>query len=86
MVGIRFGYPPEDCVVGEVTLPEPGQVPGLLEAGAIASPQERLLLPPGGYVARYAYVICGADGEAACDTRLDEAISQVGLRYEPLLS
>jgi biotin carboxylase len=84
VVGIRFGYPPEDCVVGEVTLPEPGQVPGLLEAGAIAGPGERLLLPPGGYVGRHAYVICGATDEAACDTRLDEAIGQVGLSYEPL--
>jgi len=84
VTGIRFGYPPEDCVVGEITLPAPGQVPGLLEAGALASPGERLLLPPGGYISRYAYVICGAGDEAACDARLAEAIGQVSLRGDPL--
>ncbi|WP_431676667.1 ATP-grasp domain-containing protein [Kitasatospora sp. KL5] len=82
--GIRFLYPKQDCTVTRVHLPAPGEVPGLVAAEAMVEPGARLLLPPGGYLSRYAYVICSADGPEACRARLDEAERAVLLDATPL--
>lgn len=71
--GIRFCYPPEDGRVQSITMPRPEDVVGLVEATAMAAPGTRLLLPPRGYLNRYAFVICSADSPTACVAALDEA-------------
>jgi biotin carboxylase len=83
-VGIRFLYPPEDCRVTSVRLPEPGAVPGLLAAGAIAQPGEAVRLPPRAHIGRHAYVICTAADGPTCEARLERAAALVDLAYEPL--
>lgn len=83
-VGIRFGYPPEDCEVQSVSLPEVGPVAGLLHGEALVEPGSELRLPPGGYIARHSYVICEAETQQACLERLDAALGQVELDWRPL--
>ncbi len=85
-VGIRFAYPPQDCRVRGVALPEPGALPGLLEAAVLAEPGAELNLPPKGYISRYAYLIATAADPAAVDARLDAALAATELDYEPVLS
>jgi biotin carboxylase len=82
--GIRFLYPPQDCRVLEVRVPEPASVPGLLEARAIVQPGAELRLPPSTHLCRHAYVLAVAPGPAECEAALDQAAALVGLRYEPL--
>ena len=81
---IRFVYPPEDCRVVDATVPEPGAVPGLVEARAMASPGTRLRLPPRAHLGRYGYLICTADDPAECEARLDAAAKLADVHYEPL--
>ncbi len=81
-VGIRFAYPPEDCRVLDITVPEPGSLPGLLESSAMVPAGRELRLPPKGYLGRYAYAICTADDPVGCAARLDAAIGQARLSYE----
>jgi biotin carboxylase len=82
--GIRFLYPPQDCRVIEVTVPEPGAVPGLVEAHPIAQPGAVVRLPPHAHLGRHAYVIAVAESSTDCELALDRAASLVELRYEPL--
>ncbi|MET9081899.1 ATP-grasp domain-containing protein [Streptomyces sp. NPDC004237] len=81
-VGIRFGYPPEDCVVRSVTLPADAE--GLLAAEAMADPGTELRLPPNGYLARHSYVIVTGAGPVLTTARLDTAAALVTLDHEPL--
>ncbi|MFI6244744.1 ATP-grasp domain-containing protein [Streptomyces sp. NPDC051016] len=81
-VGIRFGYPPEDCVVRSVTLPATAE--GLLAAEAMADPGTELRLPPNGYLARHSYVIVTGADPALTTARLDTAAALVTLDHEPL--
>jgi biotin carboxylase len=83
-VGIRFLYPPEDCRVLDVSVPEIGEISGLIAARALVASGASLRLPPRAHIDRYAYVICTADDPAACAERLDEATAQITLNYEPL--
>lgn len=82
-IGIRFLYPPLDCRVREVSLPRPGRN-GLLEAAPMAEPGAELRLPPRGYIARYAFVICTADDVESCRTALERAAGQASLVYDQL--
>lgn len=81
--GIRFLYPPEDCRVIEVALPEAGAVPGLREARAIAEPGAVVRLPPNAHLGRHALVLAVADTPARCQDVLDRSAALVQLRYEP---
>ncbi|MGW4285973.1 ATP-grasp domain-containing protein [Streptomyces sp. NPDC004673] len=81
-VGIRFGYPPEDCEVRSV-LP-PTEAEGLLAAEAIAEPGTELRLPPNGYLGRHSYVIVTGADPAETDARLDAAAALVRLDAKPL--
>lgn len=76
-VGIRFANPPRDGRVGQVHLPDPGTLPGLLEAKAIVPPGTVVRLPPRGFMSRYGYVICRAGTPEGCDAALTTALSQV---------
>lgn len=82
--GIRFLYPPVDCRVLEVSVPDPASVAGLLQAGVIAQPGTELRLPPSTHLCRHAYVLAVAPTPAECQSALDEAAALVRLRYEPL--
>lgn len=82
--GIRFLYPPEDCRVLDVSVPEVGGVPGLVAARAMVASGATVRLPPRAHIGRYAYVICTADDPAECAARLAEAAAQIALNHEPL--
>jgi biotin carboxylase len=82
--GVRFLYPPEDCRVVEIAVPEPAAVPGLLAAHAMVAPGDAVRLPPRTHIGRYAYVICTADDPATCAARLEDAATLVELKYEAL--
>ena len=82
VVGIRFGYPAQDCVVRSISLPPGG--PGLVQASAMVGPGTELRLPPGGYIARHSFVICEADDPASCAERLAAAAARVQLDAEPI--
>jgi biotin carboxylase len=81
-VAIRFLYPPQDCRVLEVCLPEPDAAPGLVAAHAIARPGDMLRLPPRAHIARFAYVICAADDPGSCADRLEAAAKLTTIRYQ----
>jgi biotin carboxylase len=82
--GIRFLYPPQDCRVVSVSVPEPGAVAGLVEARAIAEPGAVLRLPPNAHLGRYAYVLAVADTAQQCQSALDAAAALAELDYRPL--
>lgn len=84
-VGIRFGYPPEDCEVLGIDVPEPDPAAGLLATLGLVEPGAELRLPPGGYISRHAYVICTAASPGECDERLSAAAARVRLRWRPLV-
>lgn len=77
---IRFFYPTEDAIVRGVELP--AAVPGLHLAEATAREGAVLRLPPRGYLARYAQLICVADGPARARAAVDAASAAVRLRYD----
>jgi hypothetical protein len=83
-VGIRFCYPPEDCRVVGITVPEPESAAGLLEAHAMAAPGDAVRLPPRAHMSRHAFVICTGDEPSVCGSRLSAAAERVRLRYETL--
>jgi biotin carboxylase len=80
-VGVRFLYPPQDCVVEEITLPD--AVAGLLGARRMVAPGARLQLPPRAHLGRYAYVVCEGRDPAQCDARLDRAAALTALTWSP---
>lgn len=82
--GIRFRYPPEDCRVLDVSVPDVGGVPGLVTARAMVAAGDIVRLPPRAHIDRYAYVICTADHPDACAARLEEAAALITLHHERL--
>ncbi|HEX8096118.1 ATP-grasp domain-containing protein [Jatrophihabitans sp.] len=82
--GIRFLYPPQDCRVLEVSVPDPASVPNLVQAHAMAGPGTELRLPPSTHLCRHAYVLAVAPSRGECEAALDQAAALVELRYEPL--
>ncbi|TCC07874.1 ATP-grasp domain-containing protein [Kribbella soli] len=83
-VGIRFCYPPEDCRVVEITVPEPGSAPGLVEAHPMVGSGVTVRLPPRAHIGRHAYVVCSADDLATLADRLTAAADLVHLKYDAL--
>jgi biotin carboxylase len=77
---IRFFYPAEDSIVRAVDLP--GDLPGLHLAEATARDGAILRLPPRGYLARYAQLICVASSREAARAAADAASAAVTLRYD----
>jgi biotin carboxylase len=82
--GIRFLYPPEDCQVLEVAVPEPGAVHGLLEARPMVPPGAEVRLPPNAHLGRFAYVLAIGPTRETCEAALEQAAALVKLRYQPL--
>jgi biotin carboxylase len=83
-VGVRFGYPPQDCVVESVSVPQSAPDNGVLAAAALVDPGAELRLPPAGFIARHSYVICAGSDPDDCAALLDKALSQVRLTASPL--
>jgi biotin carboxylase len=82
-VGIRFCYPPEDCQVRSVDLPDLDPELGIVAAVALASPGTELRLPPREYVSRHSYVICEGRDLESCRRRLESAASRLVLDWRP---
>jgi ATP-grasp domain/ATP-grasp N-terminal domain len=82
--GIRFLYPPVDCRVVRVSLPEAGTPPGLICAQPMVVPGEAVYLPPRAHLGRYAFLIACTSKPATCEESLDEAASRSGVELEPL--
>ncbi|MBI3687573.1 MAG: ATP-grasp domain-containing protein [Actinobacteria bacterium] len=82
--GVRFLHPPTDSVLRRLTLPQPGRAPGLVRAERLTPDGAVLLLPPRGYLSRYAYLICEANDPAECGALLDGASAQVEAILEPV--
>ena len=80
--GIRFLYPPRDCRVLSIRVPEPDPALGIHRAVALATPGMELRLPPNGYVSRYAYIICEAAAAAACASFLEAAAGRAELAWQ----
>jgi biotin carboxylase len=83
-VGVRFGYPPQDCVVESVSVPPGAPDNGVLAAAALVDPGAELRLPPAGFIARHSYVICAGTDPDDCAALLDKTLSQVQLTASPL--
>jgi biotin carboxylase len=81
--GIRFLYPPADCTVRSAAAS--GQPPpaAVHRALVTAAPGQELLLPPRGYLSRYAYVIALAGTLAEVEETLGKAELLVELDAEP---
>lgn len=84
-VGVRFGYPQQDCVVESVSVPEREQGNGVLAAAALVEPGAELRLPPAEFISRHAYVICSGSNSDECGALLDKALSNVRLTAHALL-
>lgn len=82
--GIRFLYPPRDGRIRSVALPAPAAVPGLVQAAQVAADGTRLLLPPRGFLSRYAFVICRGESVAQCQAALDRAAAATVLELDPI--
>jgi biotin carboxylase len=78
-VGVRFGYPPQDCVVESVSVPQSAPDNGVLAAATLVDPGAELRLPPAGFIARHSYVICAGRDPDDCAALLDTALAQVRL-------
>ncbi|MFJ6758301.1 ATP-grasp domain-containing protein [Streptomyces sp. NPDC091273] len=72
-VGIRFLYPHQNGTVRSVDVPAAPDTPGLLEANVMVRPGTTLLLPPDGYLSRYANVICAGEDRPDCEEHLAKA-------------
>ncbi|MGI5237780.1 ATP-grasp domain-containing protein [Dactylosporangium sp. CA-139066] len=83
-VGVRFAYPPEDCVVDSVTLPAVDPARGVLAAVALVKPGDRMQLPPAEFISRYAYVIGEGSDPRQCAAALDAAQAQIRLTARAL--
>jgi biotin carboxylase len=82
--GIRFLYPPENCRVVEIAVPEPGAVPGLVAAHRMVAPGALVRLPPHAHIGRYACLIAVTGDPVTCSAALADAAEQVRLKYEAL--
>jgi biotin carboxylase len=84
LVGVRFLYPPVDCVVRSVSLPSPGSLPGLLEAVQVTPDGGVIRLPPAAHIQRYGYLIATGASREDCDSRLRAAEAAASLEWDPL--
>ena len=84
VAGVRFLYPPEDCRIAGIWLPEPGTVPGLVSAEPMAAVGEPVYLPPRAHLCRYASLIACTADSASCQASLDQAAALASVKGDPL--
>lgn len=84
VAGVRFLYPPEDCRIAAISLPDPAAVQGLVSAQAMAAPGAVLYLPPRAHLGRYAYLIARTSDPESCHGSLNRAAALARVVTEPL--
>jgi biotin carboxylase len=84
VAGVRFLYPPEDCRIAGIRLPEPAAVPGLVSAEPMAAVGERVYLPPRAHLGRYAFLIACTADPASCQASLGQAAGLASVKGDPL--
>lgn len=84
VAAIRFFYPQQDAVVAGVRIDEARLPSSVNVAGALASPGQRLVLPPNDHVAcRYGYAVVRGESADACDVAARAAESAFELSVAP---
>ncbi|MFC4857303.1 ATP-grasp domain-containing protein [Actinophytocola glycyrrhizae] len=80
VAAVRFLYPPQDMVVGDVRV-DPARLPALVDrAEVLAQPGQHLRLPPRAHVSgRHAFVVATGATVEECRQVLDEAAAAVVL-------
>ncbi|TSC34431.1 ATP-grasp domain-containing protein [Corallococcus sp. Z5C101001] len=74
VAAIRFLYPERDVVVADVRVDETRLPPAVDLARVLASPGQRLVLPPNDHVScRYGYVVVRGESAEACNAAAKEA-------------
>ncbi|WEK62118.1 MAG: ATP-grasp domain-containing protein [Candidatus Microbacterium colombiense] len=76
-------YPETSGTVRQVNVPAPQPDLGVVEAAPLVSEGATVLLPPDGYMTRYAYVLVSAPTPRECATRLSAAVEACALEMEP---
>jgi len=84
VAGVRFLYPPRDCRIAGMSLPEPGAVPGLVSAEPLAALGAAVYLPPRAHLGRYAALIACTGDPASVQASLDQAAALASVDGEPL--
>jgi len=85
VAAIRFLYPPHDAVVGSVQIDASALPASVKTAAALATPGQKLLLPPAEHVSgRYGYVVVHAATAEACEAALTQAERAFTLEASPL--
>jgi biotin carboxylase len=84
-IGVRFGYPVQDCVVESVAVPESRPDNGVLVAAALVEPGTTMRLPPAEFISRHAYVVCAGRDPGECAALLDKALAEVRVTAHALL-
>lgn len=85
VAGVRFCYPEQDTVAGRVEVDESLLPTEIDQVVVLASPGQRLSLPPVGHVAsRFAAIISIAEAGGRCSAALDAAEAAVRLRPGPI--
>jgi biotin carboxylase len=82
--GVRFLYPSCDCIARTAKLSSSGWPPELVDIVLTVIPGQKLLLPPRGYLSRYAYAMAVADTPAIVATALSTADQYVDLVTDPI--
>lgn len=80
--GARFLYPGADCTVKDASVAKVPPLPALHQIIITAVPGQLMLLPPRGYLSRYACVIAAGDSLAQIEETLAKAESLVELETE----
>ena len=84
VAGVRFTYPDHDATVGLVEVDEARLSPAIDRVVVLASPGQRLALPPAGHVSsRAAAIIAVSDTATACLDALNAAASAVRVHERP---
>jgi biotin carboxylase len=84
VAGIRFLYPPRDCVVESVTVHPERFSTHTHFVLATAQPGQQMRLPPRGFLSRYGLLISVADSAADAAAALQAAEQAIELRHTPL--
>lgn len=83
---IRFFYPPQDVIVDELTIQRKALPEGIYTAAPLASPGQKLILPPSDHVScRYAYAVAHGPSAQACNEALNQAEHAFDLKTHPLV-
>jgi biotin carboxylase len=85
VAAVRFFYPPHDTVASKVRIDTSALPASVDTAAALASPGQKLLLPPADHVfCRYGYAVVHGETTEACEIALAQAERAFTLESSPL--